>query len=130
MARNVRLAIASGLALACVALVPPGALAEGGSPSPSSVPRPANDALANAQPVKSFPATIEGTTVGATLEPGESESNCGGATMSSVWYSVRLPAAHRIGVNLAAAGELDAVVRAHPRPVTAAQIQSRRLNST
>lgn len=90
-------------------VLPPGAGAEGSSPSPP-VPRPANDTLANAQPVKSFPATIEGTTVGATTEPGESESNCGGTTTNSLWYSVRLPAAHRIGVNLAAAGELDAVV--------------------
>ena len=111
MTRNVQLVVASILALTVMTLAAPsGAFAEGTSPAPASVPAPANDTLANAQPVKSFPATIEGTTVGATTEAGESESNCGGGTSNSVWYSVRLPAAHRIGVNLAASGELDAVV--------------------
>ena len=100
-------AVAAAVALAVATLVvPSGALAE----APPAPPKPANDTLANATAVKSFPSTFEGTTVGATLEPGESESNCGGATTNSVWYSLRLPAAHRIGVNLTAAGELDAVV--------------------
>ncbi len=110
MARKTRSVIASALALAGVALVTvPGAFAEGVTPAPSSPPAPPNDAFANAQAIKSFPATIEGTTVGATTEAGESESSCG-ASGNSVWYSLRLPAAHRIAINLAAAGALDATV--------------------
>jgi hypothetical protein len=105
-----RSVIAAALALAVAALVSvPGAFAEGVTPAPSGPPAPANDALANAQPIKSFPATIGGTTVGATTEAGESESTCG-ASGNSVWYSLRLPAAHRIAINLAASGALDATV--------------------
>jgi hypothetical protein len=74
------------------------------------VPAPANDERADAQPIHSLPATIEGTTVGATLEPGESESSCGVSTTGSVWYSVRAQSAQRIAFNLAAAGELDATI--------------------
>ncbi len=53
------------------------------------VPAPANDERANAQVVHSLPATINGTTVGATLEAGEAESACGVPTVNSVWYSLR-----------------------------------------
>jgi len=35
---------------------------------------PANDERANAQPIRSLPAAINGTTVGATIESGERES--------------------------------------------------------
>src|SRR5580698_3165361 len=63
-----------------------GALAATPAPVPTT-PAPANDERANAQPIRSLPATINGTVVGATLEPGESESSCGGSTVNSVWYS-------------------------------------------
>ena len=75
-----------------------------------AVPPPPNDTLAGAQAVHSFPATIRGTTVGATLEPSESESACGVSTSSSVWYSVRPGTAERIAIDLAAGGALDGTV--------------------
>jgi hypothetical protein len=77
---------------------------------PTRIPAPPNDALANAQPVGSLPASINGTTVGATVEAGERESACSVATNSSVWYSLRLSHAQRVGLDLAAAGALDATV--------------------
>jgi hypothetical protein len=73
-------------------------------------PAPANDERANAQVIHSLPATINGTTVGATLEAGESESTCGGPTANSVWYSLRAQSAQRIAFDLAAAGELDGTI--------------------
>jgi hypothetical protein len=78
--------------------------------SAPAVPAPANDERANAQPIHSLPATINGTTVGATLEAGEPESACGGPTASSVWYSLRPASAQRIGLDLAAGGELDGTI--------------------
>jgi hypothetical protein len=90
-----------------------GAFGEGATvPSPPSAqaPAPANDDLANAQPVRSLPASIDGTTVGASTEPGEHESACGVPTTNSVWYSLRLPAARRVALDLAAAGALDATI--------------------
>jgi hypothetical protein len=74
------------------------------------VPAPPNDERANAQVVHSLPATINGTTVGATLEGGEPESSCGAATTNSVWYSVRAQSAERIALDLAAGGELDGTI--------------------
>jgi hypothetical protein len=91
-----------------------GAAGEGTTTLPSSAPPPtpppANDALAGAQAIHSLPASINGTTVGATTEAGERESACGVPTTSSVWYSLRLPAAHRVAFDLAAAGALDATI--------------------
>ncbi len=74
------------------------------------VPTPANDDLANAQPVHSLPATLTGTTVGATQELREAESTCGIATASSVWYTLRTPSAERVAVDLAAGGALDGTI--------------------
>jgi len=71
---------------------------------------PANDTRANAQVVRSLPAALTGTTVGATSELGEPVSQCASATNSSVWYSVRSSSAQRIAINLAASGALDATV--------------------
>ena len=73
-------------------------------------PAPGNDDLANAQLVHSLPATIAGTTVGATQEIREAESNCGIATASSVWYTLRTPTAERVAVDLAAGGALDGTI--------------------
>jgi hypothetical protein len=74
------------------------------------VPAPSNDERANAQAIHSLPATINGTTVGATLEAGEPESSCGVPTVNSVWYSLRAQSAERVALDLAAGGELDATV--------------------
>jgi hypothetical protein len=76
----------------------------------SAPPAPANDAFADAQSIHSFPASIDGTTVGATAEGDERQSACRVPTTSSVWYSVRLPAAQRVAFDLAAAGALDATI--------------------
>jgi len=87
-----------------------GASGEGTAPAPSGPPAPANDTLAGAQPVRSLPATIKGTTVGASTEAGERESACNVSTDNSVWYSLRLTSAHRVALDLVAAGALDATV--------------------
>jgi hypothetical protein len=111
------MALVSGLALA----IAPAAVAGAStvhvtSPSLAQValvalvPAPANDERANAQVVHSLPATINGTTVGATLESGEPESSCGVATTNSVWYSVRASNAERVALDLTAGGELDGTV--------------------
>ncbi len=74
---------------------------------------PPNDELANAQAITSLPATVNGTTVGATVVANEPTGRCAGtATTNSVWYSFRASAsaAQRVGVELAAQGNLDAVV--------------------
>jgi len=81
-----------------------------GTPVAPAVPAPANDERANAQPIHGLPASINGTTVGATVEPGERESACGVQTASSVWYSMRPSSAQRIALDLAAGGELDATI--------------------
>jgi hypothetical protein len=95
-----------------MALVPaPSASAELSSPAPSpGPPAPANDALANAQAIHNLPATIDGTTVGASIEPGERESACDVSTTNSVWYSLRFATAQRVAIDLAAAGALDATI--------------------
>jgi hypothetical protein len=78
--------------------------------SPTPTPAPANDERADAQAVHGLPATIDGTTVGATLETNEPESSCNIPTASSVWYSLRAQDAERIALNLAAGGELDGTI--------------------
>jgi hypothetical protein len=95
-------------AAATVALAP---LSPALAASPATpIPAPANDERANAQVIHSLPATLNGTTVGATLEPGEVESACGASTVSSVWYSLRAQKAQRIALDLAAGGELDGTI--------------------
>jgi len=71
---------------------------------------PANDQLSAAQVVKSLPATLKGTTAGATTEPGEADSLCASGTGGSVWYSVRPASAERIAIGLEASGALDATI--------------------
>jgi hypothetical protein len=75
-----------------------------------AVPAPTNDERADAQVIHSLPASINGTTVGATLEQGESQPTCGAPTGGSVWYSLRASSAQRIALDLAAGGELDATI--------------------
>jgi hypothetical protein len=102
--------VLSSLMLALLALMlPASACAELSAPAP---PVPANDSLANAQVISphSLPATIGGTTVGATSEPDERESSCHVATTNSVWYSLRVGTSQRVGIDVSAAGALDATV--------------------
>jgi hypothetical protein len=112
VARVLGTALAAALLTAMVLTA--GAFGEGTSTSTSSAPppppAPANDNLATAQPIRSLPASIDGTTVGATTEAGETETGCAANTTNSVWYSLRLPSAKRIGLDLAAAGALDATI--------------------
>jgi hypothetical protein len=100
------------LALALLAATPMAASAAGQAApgEATAVPPPANDALANAQGIRNFPASINGTTVGATTEANERESACRVPTTNSVWYSLRLPSAQRVAFDLAAAGALDATI--------------------
>jgi hypothetical protein len=78
--------------------------------APAPPPPPANDEVANALAIHSLPASIDGTTVGATIVPSEAPSDCVGGTVSSVWYSVHTTNAERIAVELAAGGALDGTV--------------------
>jgi hypothetical protein len=115
------LALAAGASAGAASEVAPHA------PAP---PAPANDNRANAQVIHGLPATLEGTTVGATSEPEEASSSCGAPTGSSVWYSLRAGSVQRIAVDLAAAGALDATVdvyhavRSQLQPVVCQQTDS------
>jgi hypothetical protein len=100
-------AAALTLALSIVAALSPAA---GAVPSEAPKP-PANDEVANAQIIHSLPASIEGTTVGATTVSGEVQSSCVPGTVSSVWYSLHTGAAsERVAVELAAGGKLDGTI--------------------
>jgi hypothetical protein len=101
--------LAGVLALVLIAAMLLAANASAGESSSVPAP-PANDALADAQGIHSFPASINGTIVGATTEGNERESACRVPTANSVWYSVRLPSAQRVAFDLAAAGTLDATI--------------------
>ena len=100
------MALALGLAGATMMSL----VASASAATPAPVPPPANDNLAGAQVIHSLPTTLEGTTVGATVQPEEVASSCGGSTVSSVWYSLRAQSAQRIAVDLAAAGTLDSTI--------------------
>jgi hypothetical protein len=70
---------------------------------------PPNDDRGNASAI-SLPATVRGTTVDSTLEPGEPFS-CAGPLGGSVWYSVAgASAARDLVLELDASGDLDAAV--------------------
>jgi hypothetical protein len=99
--------LASLCALALVALAPG---ARAGAAEPAPLPAPPNDNLLSAQVIRSLPATLKGTTVSATTEPGEADSSCASGTGASVWYSVRPASAERIALELEASGALDATV--------------------
>ena len=105
--------LAGALTFALLATMLLAAAACGETSAPAATPpvsAPANDTLAGAQAIHTLPASINGTTVGATTEAGERESSCGVPTGPSVWYSLRLPSAQRVGLDLAAGGELDATI--------------------
>jgi hypothetical protein len=90
-------------------------------------PPPANDTQAGAQAVRTLPAAIAGTTVGATREASDPGSSCSSASGPSVWYSLRSASAQRIATDLAASGALEAaidvfhVVRSQLSPVACVQ---------
>jgi hypothetical protein len=101
-------------ALLFLALLALGALllaaAAGAEEAPKLPPAPANDTLADAQAIHSLPASLNGTTVGATTEAGEVQSGCDTSTTNSVWYSLRVTSPHRVALQLAASGALDATL--------------------
>ncbi|HVP01047.1 MAG TPA: hypothetical protein VMT10_00650 [Solirubrobacteraceae bacterium] len=75
---------------------------------------PSNDDRAAAR-VLTLPASVDGTTQGATLEPTEPASQCSSGSKDSVWYLVKAPRDGRISVRLQASGDLDAVVDTYLR---------------
>ena len=95
------------LALLSAALVLPAAAAASFSAAGATPPR--NDNRANATRVDGLPATLSGTTVGATDETTDPRSACGRAH-DTVWYRISGAEPGRVVVRLAAAGDLDAVV--------------------
>jgi hypothetical protein len=99
--RIIRLCLGIIAGLAIVAAQAVGATGE--------IAAPANDNLASAQVIHTLPATLAGTTVGATVEPQEPASSCG-VVEHSVWFSLRASTAERVAVDLAAAGTLDATI--------------------
>jgi hypothetical protein len=92
-------------------------------PAGASAAAPGNDARASAQALGAPPASVSGTTVGATLEAVEPSGGCG-ATGPSVWYRVDPGADERLIASLDAAGDLDAILdvfqreRSQATPVT------------
>lgn len=69
---------------------------------------PANDSAKNAQAVKGLPASVKGSTLGATTDSSDPDS-CSIAG-GSVWYTVAPGKASRLVFRLEAAGDLDAAV--------------------
>jgi hypothetical protein len=70
---------------------------------------PANDNRATATSVEGLPATVSGTTIGATDDPKDPRSDCGRAH-DTVWYRLSGAEAGRLVVRINAFGDLDAVV--------------------
>lgn len=84
-------------------------------PSLAAAARPANDDRADAR-VLVLPASTDGTTKDATLEPAtEPASACSYNSRNSVWYLVKAPRDGRVSVKLDATGDLDAVVDTYLR---------------
>jgi hypothetical protein len=77
---------------------------------------PANDNRADAAELGSLPASVTGTTAGATVESSEPASGCGDAG-PSVWYrfAVGATAPKRLAVEVNATGDLDALVDVYIR---------------
>ncbi len=102
-ARARRGAIVAALAGCSLALHGAGAFAAAPTPPP-------NDTLDNAQTITALPATLDGTTIGATLQHNEPPAPCSPQSIHSVWYTYTSPTAQRLALNLAAGGKLDAVL--------------------
>jgi len=69
---------------------------------------PANDAKRSAQPLRSLPATVKASTLGATSDANDPDS-CS-IDSGTVWYTVAPGKAARFVVKLHAAGDLDAAM--------------------
>ena len=76
---------------------------------PAAAAPPANDARTTPQALV-LPATVQGTTVEATLEPDEPFSGCGRSLKGSVWYSFTSTTSRSVILALDAAGDMDAAV--------------------
>jgi hypothetical protein len=70
---------------------------------------PPNDDRAAANAIGSLPATISGTTVGATDDPRDPRTDCGRAH-DTVWYRFSGAEAGRLVLRFTAFGDLDAIV--------------------
>ena len=86
------------------------ALATAGSAIADPAP-PSNDARDNAVMLGPLPATVSGTTVGATVAPTDPSSSCADEG-GSVWYQVAVgaQAPPKLAVQVEANGDLDAAV--------------------
>jgi hypothetical protein len=101
--------VRTSAALACiVALLIVPATAAAGRSAATDVKPPPNDNRATATQVSALPATLSGTTVGATDDPKDPRSDCGRAH-DTVWYRLSTQPG-RLVVRLSALGNLDAVV--------------------
>ena len=69
---------------------------------------PANDNRATPTAIE-LPASVSGTTIGATDDPKDPPSNCGRAH-DTVWYRISGAPTGRVVVRLNALGSLDAIV--------------------
>lgn len=98
------------IAVAALLLIVPATAAAAHSAGP-----PANDNRATPTPVSGLPATVSGTTVGATDDLKDPRSDCGRAH-DTVWYRISGAEAGRLVVRINAFGDLDAVVAVY-RPV-------------
>ncbi len=85
-----------------------------GAAAPALAAAPSNDDRADARPL-TLPASLDGTTAGATLEQTEPGSNCQGGTKNSVWYVLNAVQNGRVSVRFDAGGDLDATVDAYQR---------------
>src|SRR5437763_836576 len=88
---------AVALAVAVLALVVPGGV--------QAAP-PANDGRRGAQPLRKLPASVKGSTLGATTDASDPKA-CG-LVGGSVWYAISPGAAARLLFRLHANGDLDA----------------------
>lgn len=77
--------------------------------APAFADPPPNDNRADAQVVV-VPTTVTGTTVDATVEPGEQLTVCDGQSANSVWYKFTADTERGVVAKLAADGNLDAEV--------------------
>jgi hypothetical protein len=76
----------------------------------ASAEAPPNDNQANATVLAALPASVDGTTVGATKAAGDPV--CGAPMTATVWYRLKRPDNLTIVVNFQAKGDLDVVVAA------------------
>ncbi len=89
------------------------AAAAGIAAIPALAAPPNNDDRANARPV-SVPATVNGTTRESTLESNDPGGGCG-SVEGTVWYSLDPATTGRVAIELAARGDLEAVIEVYRR---------------